>query len=72
MESKIVNVWIDNDAVYIKTDKEEVYSERFLDYPRLREASPLQRANFDYDNIGIRWEELDEDFSFNGFFNKNH
>jgi len=71
METKIVKVWIDSEAVYIQTDKGEVFYECFADYPLLREASPSQRANFEFDNIGIRWEELDEDLSFNGFINKS-
>ena len=73
MKTTIVRVWIDNEAVYIQTNKGEVFNERFEDYPRLRNASPLQLANFEYDNIGIRWEELDEDLSYKGFMrNKKH
>ena len=70
MKTAIVRVWIDSERVYIQTNKGGIFNERFSDYPRLREASPSQRANFEYDNIGIRWEELDEDLSFNGFINK--
>ena len=67
MEHNIVKVWIDDKAVYIKTDKGDVYSELFSDYPRLRYAAADMRANFEYDNIGIRWEELDEDLCYAGF-----
>jgi hypothetical protein len=70
MESKIVKVWTDDNAVYIKTDKGKIYNEQFADYQRLRNAVPSQRTNFKYDNIGIRWEELDEDLSYNGFMRK--
>jgi len=70
MKTQIVKVWIDNEAVYIQTDKGDIFKECFADYPRLREASPSQRTNFEYDNIGIRWEEIDEDLSFNGFIHK--
>ena len=65
---KIIRVWIDDNAAYIETSKGEIYSEHFSDYPRLQNANPSQRSNFEYDNIGIRWEELDEDLSYNGFF----
>jgi len=68
MRTTIVRVWIDNEAVYIQTNKGEIFSELFADYPRLRSALPSQLANFEYDNIGIRWEELDEDLSYRGFF----
>jgi hypothetical protein len=67
---KIVRVWIDDNAVYIETDRGDIYSELFSDYPRLRNAIPSQRSNFEFDNIGIHWEELDEDLSYNGFLSK--
>ena len=70
MKQKVVKVWIDDNSVYIKTDKGEIYNEQFSDYPRLRNAIHSQRSKFKYDNIGIRWEELDEDLSFNGFMRK--
>ena len=67
---KIIRVWTDDHAVYIETNRGEIYSERFSDYPRLRSAIPSQRANFEYDNIGIHWKELDEDLSYTGFMRK--
>jgi hypothetical protein len=67
MKTAIINVWIDNEAVFIQTNKGEIYNERFADYPRLHTALLSQRANFEYDNIGIHWKELDEDLSFRGF-----
>jgi len=67
MKTRIIKVWIDNDAVYIQTNKGEIYRERFVNYPRLHTALPSQRANFEYDNIGIHWNELDEDLSYRGF-----
>ena len=67
MKTKIVKVWTDNKAVYIQTSKGEVFNEQFVNYPRLRTALPSQLSNFEYDNIGIRWEELDEDLSYRGF-----
>jgi hypothetical protein len=70
MKTKIVKVWIDNEAVYIKTDKGYIFNELFADYPRLRSASLSQLADFEYDNIGIRWKELDEDLSYRGFVRK--
>jgi hypothetical protein len=72
METKIVKVWIDREAVYIQTNKGDIFNERFADYPRLRGALPLQLANFEYDNIGVRWEELDEDLSYKGFMSKKY
>ena len=67
MKTTIVRVWIDNKAVYIQTNKGVIYNEQFADYPRLRVATPFQLANFEHDNIGIRWNELDEDLNYRGF-----
>jgi len=71
MKSRIVKVWIDDEAVYIQTNKGDIFNERFTNYPRLCSASPSQLANFEYDNIGIHWEELDEDLSYRGFMEKD-
>ena len=70
MKTTIVKVWIDNEAVYIQTNKGEIFSERFANYPRLHTALPSQLADFECDNIGVRWEKLDEDLSYRGFMKK--
>ncbi|MDR2146991.1 MAG: DUF2442 domain-containing protein [Tannerella sp.] len=70
MKATIPKIWIDDEAIYIRTDKGEVYRELFSEYSKLREASPAQRANYEFDNIGIHWEDLDEDLSYRGFMNK--
>jgi hypothetical protein len=67
METKVNKVWIDHTAVYIETADRKVFSEKFEDYPRLRYATPAQRAAFEYNNAFIRWDELDEDLSIEGF-----
>jgi hypothetical protein len=35
-------------------------------YPRLRAATPKQRANFEIMPMGIHWPDLDEDLSITG------
>lgn len=61
-------VWLTDTAVGIRTvDGKEAY-EKFADYQRLKFATPEQRANFTVNQFGIRWEDLDEDLSFEGFF----
>lgn len=69
MKDMVVDkVWLTDTAVWIRTtDGREAY-ERFADYQRLRFATLEQRSNFTVDEFGIRWEELDEDLSFEGFF----
>ena len=71
-KTEIVKIWIDSEAVYIQTNKGDVFNEQFANYPRLRTASHSQLANYEYDNIGIRWEELDEDLSYRGFMKQKN
>ena len=71
MKMNIIRIWVDNTFVNIQTEKGTIYKERFADYPRLRNATPAQRADFEHDNIGIHWKSIDEDLSFNGFVKNN-
>ena len=69
-ELRIKKVWTDDVAVYIQTEEGQVFCEKFADYPRLRNATQEQRRRFQQGAFGLRWEELNEDFSFRGFMNK--
>ncbi|MDR1348375.1 MAG: DUF2442 domain-containing protein [Prevotellaceae bacterium] len=72
MTAKINRVWTDDTAIYIEMSDGNVFSEKFEDYPRLRYATPEQRAAFEYNDVFIRWEELDEDLSVEGFMKEKH
>lgn len=63
-------VWLTDTAVWIHTTDGKEACEKFADYQRLKFATPEQRTNFTVDKFGIRWEELDEDLSFEGFFHE--
>ena len=67
---KIEKIWLTDDAVWIKTEDGKEACEKFNDYPRLRYATKEQRANYEADEYGLHWEEIDEDLSFDSFFNK--
>lgn len=67
---KIEKIWLTEDAVWIKTADGREACEKFDDYPRLRYATSEQRANYTADSWGIRREDIDEDLSFEGFFDK--
>ena len=67
---KIDKIWLTDTAVWIRTDDGREACELFADYPRLKSASADQLGRYEFDDFGIRWEELDEDLSFEGFFNK--
>ena len=61
-------IWITDSAVWIKTADGREACEKFSDYPRLRYATQQQREKYTADAFGIRWEEIDEDLSYEGFF----
>ena len=67
---KIAKIWLTDDAVWIRTTSGEEACEKFSDYPRLRYATKEQRANYEADEYGLHWEDIDEDLSFEGFFDK--
>ncbi|MDR0988857.1 MAG: DUF2442 domain-containing protein [Prevotellaceae bacterium] len=63
-------VWTTADAIFIQTADGKVGQEKFDEFPRLRWATPKQRNNYEVGVFGIHWEELDEDLSFEGFFDE--
>jgi len=66
----IEKIWLTDDAVWIRTSSGKEACEKFNDYPRLRYATKNQREKYEADKYGLHWEELDEDLSFEGFFDK--
>lgn len=67
---KIEKIWLTNTAIWIRTSDGKEACEAFADYPRLRYATPEQREQYEANKFGIHWEALDEDLSFEGFFDK--
>lgn len=67
---KIEKIWLTPTAVWIRTEDGREACELLDDYPRLKDASLEQLGDFDYDDFGIHWNTLDEDLSFEGFFDK--
>ena len=68
MKVNVSKVWIDESYVHILTSDGVERREAIANYERLRSASTEQLQNFETDNIGIHWPELDEDLSYEGFF----
>lgn len=67
---KVEKIWLTDTAVWIRSDDGREAYELLSDYPRLKHASTEQLQNYEADEYGIHWDELDEDLSFEGFFNK--
>ena len=69
---KVVKIWLTDSEIWIQTEDGQAASERFADYPRLKYATPEQRMNYTTDDFGIHWDDLDEDLSYEGFFQKKN
>ncbi|MBQ6210441.1 MAG: DUF2442 domain-containing protein [Prevotella sp.] len=67
---RIEKVWLTDTAVWIRTDEGKEACELLSDYPRLKSATPEQLQNYETDEFGIHWPDIDEDLSFEGFFDK--
>lgn len=65
---QIDRVWVDDHAVYAVTTDGKQASYEFDSWPRLRDATQEQRAQFELSYTGIHWPLLDEDLSFEGMF----
>ena len=68
MKVNVSKVWVDESYVHILTSDGVERMEATDNYERLRSASMEQLQNFETDNLGIHWPELDEDLSYEGFF----
>ncbi|MBR6196542.1 MAG: DUF2442 domain-containing protein [Bacteroidaceae bacterium] len=63
----ITKIWFDKDRIYGLTDKGETVWQSLLWYKRLNAATEEQRNNYEMDDEGIHWYDLDEDVSFESF-----
>jgi len=64
---KISKIWFADDRIYGLTDDGRELWQSLLYYKRLRNATDDERANYEMDDEGIHWYDLDEDVSFESF-----
>ncbi len=64
---KASKLWFDDNKVFIETEDGKVLGQSLRWYPLLRKATVAQRAAYKFTDEGIRWEEIDEDVSFESF-----
>ncbi|WP_034259340.1 DUF2442 domain-containing protein [Aequorivita capsosiphonis] len=65
---KIRQLWFTESEIYIETSDGLKMSHPLSWFPRLQNASKEERENYELSPFGIHWPTLDEDLSFNGFF----
>ena len=67
LKMKISKIWFADDRIYGQTDDGRTLWQSLLYYRRLRNASEKERNDYEMDDEGIHWYELDEDISFESF-----
>lgn len=64
---KIQKIWFDGNRIYGLTDDGRTLYQSLLYYHRLRNATEAERQDYEMDDEGIHWYNLDEDVSFESF-----
>ena len=67
---KAQKVWFEHGRIYILTNDGREGSLPVRLFPRLYNATDAQRQNYTLSHFGIHWPEIDEDLSYEGFFDK--
>ena len=65
---KAQKVWFENGRIFILTADGREGSLPVRLFPRLYNASEEQRQNYTLSPFGIHWPDIDEDLSYEGFF----
>ncbi|MDO4336386.1 MAG: DUF2442 domain-containing protein [Bacteroidales bacterium] len=68
--TEVSDVWLTDNAVWLKLKDGRQAAEKFSDYRRLASATEKEREKFELSYFGIHWPDIDEDLSYSGFFNK--
>lgn len=66
----VSKIWLTDSAIWVELNDGRRGYELFSDYSRLAAADESQRHNYNLSYFGIHWPDIDEDLSFEGFFNK--
>lgn len=63
----VTKIWFADNRIYGETNDGRTLFQSLLYYKRLLNATDEQRNNYRISRMGIHWEELDEDVSFESF-----
>ena len=64
---QVKRIWFADNRLYAETDDGRTLWQSLLYYKRLMNATDEQRNNYEIDDEGIHWEDIDEDVSFESF-----
>lgn len=65
---KAKKIWFDNSQIHLEINTGEVGSLPLKAFPRLYNATDEQRQSYSLSPMGIHWNAIDEDLSYEGFF----
>ena len=65
---KAQKVWFEGGRVYVLTADGREGNLPLRLFPRLYNATEEQRQNYTLSHFGIHWPDIDEDLSYDGFF----
>ena len=65
---KVNKLWFFDERLFIETNKKEVLSQPLRFYPRLKNATDVQRKDWKQSYGGLHWAVIDEDISFESFY----
>ena len=63
----ITKIWFDDEHLFGQDENGKVLSQSLLWYPKLKDASEDEKAQFTFGFDGIHWRNLDVDVSFESF-----
>ena len=63
----IKKLWFAGERIYIENVNGEVQSQPMYYFPRLSEATAEQRSEWSESPLGLHWEDINEDISFESF-----
>lgn len=68
MTMKAQKVWFEDGRIMLLTHDGRVGSLPVRMFPRLYNATEKQRNHYELSHFGIHWPDIDEDLSYEGFF----
>jgi len=63
----VKKLWFADERIYIENTNGKVESQPMRFFPRLSRATDKQRSEWTTSPLGLHWENLDEDISFESF-----
>ncbi|MCI6335150.1 MAG: DUF2442 domain-containing protein, partial [Bacteroidales bacterium] len=64
---KITKIWFDGEHIFGEDEQGKILKQSLLWYPKLKDATDEERAQYTTGLDGFHWRALDEDVSFESF-----